>query len=138
MLSEINGATASQIKLHLPVASSVVSEKGQVVISNPVSSAAPSNEAPKPKVQLPKPVDIKLDMEKMRANLQESLEKINAVLRDGGRNLNFSIDNSTGGIIVLVKNTDTGEVVRQIPNDAIVRVAHSIEALKGLLHNKLI
>jgi flagellar protein FlaG len=39
--------------------------------------------------------------------------------------------------VVLVKNADTGEVVRQIPNEVVVRIAHSIEAFKGLLHNEL-
>jgi flagellar protein FlaG len=58
-------------------------------------------------------------------------------MRDGGRNLNFHIDDKVGGPVVLVKNAETGEVVRQIPNEVVVRIAHSIEAFKGLLHNEL-
>jgi flagellar protein FlaG len=73
----------------------------------------------------------------MRANLQDSLEKINESLRDGGRNLNFSMDEKLGGLVILVKNADTGEVVRQIPSDAVVRMAHSLDDLKGVLHNEL-
>jgi len=79
---------------------------------------------------------VKVDIERMRANLQESLDKLNAALRDGGRNLNFAMDEKLGGLVVLVKNADTGEVVRQIPNDAVIRMAHSIEAFKGMLHNE--
>lgn len=90
-----------------------------------------------PKVQAPKPNDIEVDLEKMKANLQESLDKLNASMRDGGRSLNFLMDEKVGGLVVLVKNADTGEIVRQIPNDVVVRIAHNIEAFKGLLHNEL-
>jgi len=33
-------------------------------------------------------------------------------------------------------NSHTGEVVRQIPNEVVIRVAQSIDTFKGLLHNK--
>jgi len=33
----------------------------------------------------------------------------------------------------VVTNTQTGEVIRKIPSEAVIRVAHNIEALKGLL-----
>jgi uncharacterized FlaG/YvyC family protein len=39
--------------------------------------------------------------------------------------------------VVYVKNAETGEVVRQIPNEVVVRLAHSIESFKGILHNDL-
>ena len=94
-------------------------------------------EAAVPKVQPPKPVEIKVDLEKMRANLQESLQKFNETMRDGGRNLNFQIDDKLGGLVVQVKNADTGEVVRQIPNDMVVRMARNFEDFKGVLHNEL-
>jgi flagellar protein FlaG len=42
-----------------------------------------------------------------------------------------------GAPVVTVKNADTGEVVRQLPNEVVVRIAHNIEEFKGLLHNKL-
>ena len=34
-----------------------------------------------------------------------------------------------------MRSADTGEVVRQIPNEVVVRVAHNIEKMKGLLLN---
>jgi len=98
--------------------------------------AAPSLDATS-RVQAPKPVDIKVDPEKLRADLQKSLEMLNQSMRDGGRSLNFHMDNTLGAPVVLVKNAETGEVVRQIPNEVVVRIAHSIEAFKGLLHNEL-
>jgi uncharacterized FlaG/YvyC family protein len=38
---------------------------------------------------------------------------------------------------VTVKSTATGEVIRQIPSEAVLRVAHTFEALKGLLHDAI-
>jgi flagellar protein FlaG len=81
--------------------------------------------------------DFKVDMQKLQQDLSSSLDKINQVMRDGGRNLNFTIDQSVQGPVVMVRNSDTGEVIRQIPNEAVVRVAHNIDALKGVLYNGL-
>jgi len=35
--------------------------------------------------------------------------------------------------VVTVRSAETGEVVRQIPNETVVKVAHNIEKMKGLL-----
>ena len=105
--------------------------------SAPVASAISQGTTETPKVQTPKPIDIKVDVQALKAKLLESIEKLNQTMRDGGRNLNFHMDESIGGPVVLVKNAETGEVVRQIPNEVVVRFAHSIDNFKGLLHNKL-
>jgi flagellar protein FlaG len=142
MLSEIHGASrpplAPQLRAAVPAPASDIELAAPVpAASSSVAATAESRpEVSRPKVQPLKPIEVKVDMEKMRANLQESLEKLNAALRDGGRNLNFQMDDKAGGLIVLVKNSDTGEIVRQIPNDAVVRMARSIEAFKGILHNE--
>jgi flagellar protein FlaG len=88
------------------------------------------------KVSIPKKVDIPLDLTQQRINLTEAVNHFNEVLRDGGRGISFSIDDQLATPVIIVKNEETGEVIRQIPNEVIVRMAHSIEKLKGLLHNK--
>jgi len=141
MLSELQGALRPQLAPQLRAAAPAPAPAFAAVTSaaaSPVDAPAiATHEMSAPKVQAPKPIEVKVDIEKMRANLQESLDKLNAALRDGGRNLNFSMDEKLGGLVVVVKNADTGEVVRQIPNDAVIRMAHSIEAFKGILHNEL-
>jgi uncharacterized FlaG/YvyC family protein len=37
------------------------------------------------------------------------------------------------GPIIQVRRAETGEVIRQIPNEVVVRVAHNLEKLQGLL-----
>ena len=139
MLSELQGVNRQNYATPAPQGRAAVSSVApELVQSAPVAQDAyVATETTKPKVQAPKPIEIKVDIEKMRANLQDSLEKINESLRDGGRNLNFSMDEKLGGLVILVKNADTGEVVRQIPSDAVVRMAHSLDDLKGILHNDL-
>ena len=73
------------------------------------------------------------DPDQLRKNLHEAVENLNKQVERNGRGLNFSFDDRLQQPIITVRNTDTGEIVRQIPNEVIVRVAHSIEDLKGLL-----
>jgi flagellar protein FlaG len=82
-----------------------------------------------------KKAEIKVDIQQSQQNLQASLDHLNQVMRDGGRNIGFSIDHSLNGPVITVRKDDTGEVIRQIPNAAAINVAHSIDALKGLLLN---
>jgi flagellar protein FlaG len=61
---------------------------------------------------------------------------LNQQLSDSGRALGFRLDSVLNRPVVTVTNQSTGEVVRQIPTEVVVRVAHSIEALKGLIFDK--
>ena len=49
-----------------------------------------------------------------------------------------SIDDKMDTPVIVVKNRESGEVVRQIPSEVVIKVAHSIEDLKGLLHNQAV
>jgi flagellar protein FlaG len=103
----------------------------------PVAPAHPHVKAPT--VTLPcedAPVE-KVSKAQSRANIQEAIERLNRQMQDTGRNLNFSVDQASGRVVIVVKNTSTGEVVRQIPDESLLRVAHNIEDIKGLLHNAL-
>ena len=93
-------------------------------------------EAPaQPKVTAPKPIDIKFDPAEVRQTLQEAVSILNKQLNEHNRGIGFSIDNALETPVVTVRSTTTGEVVRQIPNEVVVRVAHNIENVKGLLIN---
>jgi len=75
------------------------------------------------------------DAEAMRKNLQAAIEHLNKQLASSGRNLGFTMDDVLNRPIVKVTNTQTGELVRQIPSDAVIKVAHTLEELKGLLYD---
>ncbi len=81
---------------------------------------------------------VRFDPKEMRQNLQEALDRLNDQMKRNGRNLNFSMDEAVDRTVITVKNTQTGEVVRQIPNETVLRVAHNIEKVKGMLMNETI
>ena len=81
--------------------------------------------------------EIRVDTERMKQNLEDAINRLNEMVRDGGRGLSFAMDDKLGRPVVYVKNAETGEVVRQIPNEVVVQLAHSIESFKGILHNGL-
>ena len=103
----------------------------------PASSQAPGSSAIQipetPKVQAPKPVAIKFDASEVRQNLQEAVRMLNQQMTSTKRGLGFQVDEAVGGPVVTVRSAESGEVVRQIPNEVVVRIAHNIEKVKGLL-----
>jgi len=105
----------------------------------PASSQAPGGSAIQipetPKVMAPKPVAIKFDASEIRRNLQDAVSLLNQQMASTKRGLGFQIDEAVGGPVVTVRSAETGEVVRQIPNEVVVRVAHNIDRVKGLLLN---
>ena len=105
----------------------------------PASSQAPGSSAIQipetPKVLAPKPVALKFDASEVRRNLQDAVGLLNQQMASTNRGLGFRIDEAVGGPIVTVRSAETGEVIRQIPNEVVVRVAHNIEKVKGLLLN---
>ena len=72
----------------------------------------------------------------MANNVQQAVDRLNEQMRQSNRGLNFSIDRADNRTVITVKNSETGEVIRQIPDERLLRASHSIEALKGMLHNE--
>ena len=48
---------------------------------------------------------------------------LNQQLISSKRGLSFHIDDALGNPVVTARRADTGEVVRQIPNEMVIRVA---------------
>jgi len=96
----------------------------QVAMARPV---APVEKAPAVKAE---PL---VDPAEMRANLEAAIEKLNQQVERNGRGLNFAIDEKLNRPIITVRSTATGEIVRTIPNEVVIKVAHNIEDIKGLL-----
>jgi flagellar protein FlaG len=109
-----------------------------VVPSGPASAEPEQAESAvaKVKLQAPEKVDLGFSAKEMRENIQEAIERLNQQLKANGRDLSFQIDEEIDRTIITVRNIETGEVVRQIPSEEIVRMAHSIEEGKGLLFNE--
>jgi flagellar protein FlaG len=63
---------------------------------------------------------------KAAAQLQEFVNSM-------GRNLNFSIDETTGYNVVKVVNPDTGELIRQLPSEELLKISRDFQRLNNVL-----
>lgn len=66
--------------------------------------------------------------------LKKAVEEINRAMQQSGRNLQFSVDSATDRVVVRLTDTETGEVIRQIPSEETLEIARSIgQFQQGLL-----
>jgi len=117
----------------MPAATSPVPTHGVGSGTQPIAAA----EVAAASTTAPQAAPPKIDSDAMRKNLQEAIDRINAMVRDGGRALHFSFDDKMKTPVIVVRNQESGEVIRQIPSETVVKMAHSMEDLKGLLYNEI-
>lgn len=68
-----------------------------------------------------------------KLDVEEAVERIRTQVQTLQRNLNFSVDDSTGEVVVQVLDGDSGKVVRQIPSEDILRLADRLDEMRSLL-----
>jgi flagellar protein FlaG len=83
-----------------------------------------------------RPSNINQVMQPTRDTVARAAEQMQRFVSTMGRNLNFSIDGETGHHIVRVTNPATGEVVRQLPSEEMLRLAHSLTQISALVNQK--
>jgi uncharacterized FlaG/YvyC family protein len=83
-----------------------------------------------------KRVELSVDPRQMAEKLKQVLAEANQQMANSKVALGFSMNEAINGPVVTVKNLQTGEVVRTIPNEVVIRVAQSIHSLKGVLFNE--
>ena len=115
-----------------PAASAAVAVQAQPAAPPPVQAAVVPPVTPVEKAPAIKAEPL-VDPVEMRANLEAAIEKLNQQVERNGRGLNFAIDEKLNRPIITVRSTATGEIVRTIPNEVVIKVAHNIEDIKGLL-----
>lgn len=71
-----------------------------------------------------------------RQKIEEAISRLNDQLERKQTNLGFRIDDQTDIVVVSVTNKETGKLIRQIPAEAVVRLAQNIESLKGVLFDE--
>lgn len=66
--------------------------------------------------------------------VKRAAEAINRALRQSNRNLEFRLDEQTNRVVVKLTDTETGELIRQIPSDEMLAISRAIgEFQQGLL-----
>ena len=65
--------------------------------------------------------------------MEHAVGEINQALRTLATNLKFEVDDDSGRTLVKVIDQDSGEVLRQIPSEATIQIARSLDKMVGHL-----
>ncbi len=63
-----------------------------------------------------------------KVDLNAAIRQIESYLSNSSRSLSFTQDEASGRAVITVRNDETGEVIRQIPGDEVLRMAAAIQS----------
>lgn len=94
--------------------------------------AEPAGSAPA-RTPAPQAIPVRMTAEQVEQVVKEMKQVVEPVVH----NLQFSIDDTTGQTVVMVVDSGTKEVIRQIPSEELLDIARTLNKLQGLLlHRK--
>ncbi len=108
MVNEVTNAkvqVAIPVKTAGPVNSNEGASKSAVVSKDAVSSAKPTHQ-----------------------EVANAMSKMQDFAQVVSRDLNFSLDEESGEVVIKVVDSKTDEIVRQIPSEEALRIARALEA----------
>jgi flagellar protein FlaG len=68
-----------------------------------------------------------------RQAVQTAATQIESYLKSSGRELEFRVDESSGQMVVSVRDAASGDLIRQIPGEAVLRMARFLNENKPSL-----
>jgi flagellar protein FlaG len=75
------------------------------------------------------------ELAKVKTELEEAVKRLSEAIDQTPTATKITVDKELDRFIVQVTDKQTGEVVREIPGEAILKIARNIENLKGLLYD---
>jgi flagellar protein FlaG len=109
------------------------------------SRSAPAKENAEAQVRQPSapegndvPGDERIDMTVDEANASQAVVDLNDYAQRVGRDLHFSLDKESGKTIIRVLNSETKELIRQIPPEEVVELAQILEQTNDLTSTGLL
>jgi flagellar protein FlaG len=99
-----------------------VATAGGAAVAAAISQAVVQQQAPKPE-----PAATAKEVQQAADKINKALERFNS------SSLEFSVDHDSGRTIVRVLDTQTKDVIRQIPNEETLAISKSLDKLQGLL-----
>jgi flagellar protein FlaG len=80
-----------------------------------------------------KPSNVDATSQPTREVVAKAAADIQQFVQSMGRNLSFSVDETTGYNVVRVVNPNTGELVRQLPSEELLKIARDFQRLNNVL-----
>lgn len=67
------------------------------------------------------------------ADVTETIDEMNNILQSMNRNLSFTVDEQLGQSVIVVKDSESDEVIRQIPSEELVVLRKKMDDVVGIL-----
>lgn len=71
--------------------------------------------------------------EPLRQQVEEAVRHVQEFVQPINQNIEFTLDDDTGKVVVKVVDVATKEVVKQIPSEEMLAIAKALDRLQGLL-----
>lgn len=68
-----------------------------------------------------------------RAELENAMNNIQEFVQSVRRDINFSLDEGNGRVVVKVTDASSGDVIRQIPSEEALKLAENLSEVRSLL-----
>lgn len=65
--------------------------------------------------------------------VEQAVKDINEFFQNIRRTLEFKLDQDSGRMVVQIKDAETKQVIRQIPEEYVLKLAKQLDEVKGLL-----
>lgn len=98
--------------------------------------AAQPQAAPPQRAQtdFPKDGSLKADKRKGERDVEAAVEILNTHLAERRIEARYSVSEKSRNVVIKIVNADSGEVLRQIPNETAIRLAEALTARKPSPH----
>jgi flagellar protein FlaG len=107
---------------NIPAANMVAAVAATTAGAAPAPAQQSSAAAVIPPTQAPKALESANSLRQVAADMEK-------YVRDSGRNLQFQVDDGTGQVVVRVVDAASGDVIRQIPSEELLRLARSVSSI---------
>jgi len=69
------------------------------------------------------------------SDVQQVVSRLNDYAQSLRRDIQFSVDKSSGNTVIRVVDSNSGETIRQMPTEEMLVIAHNLEHAQGLFVN---
>ena len=76
------------------------------------------------------------EITEMASEIREAIAAINEAVKKVPTSLDFSVDEASKRFVVHVTDKNTGELIRKLPGDAVLRIARQLESMKGIVFDQ--
>ena len=129
-IQNINASNAAMDTQLARMASQQTAASGQ---RSAASASASAQQTPPSEAARADPANKQSAAEPDRATLLQAVEEVQKAIAPVAQNLLFSIDDDTGRTIVKIVDSQTDEVIRQMPSEEVLAISKAINKLQGLL-----